>query len=641
MIRLRDGLLLARTKLRTHKARTGIAVAISGLLFGVIVFVICVSQGILDSLNRFNSQGLRSRTIMLVGDYRGFYDGFNPYDHSDDQDFIKEVEAAYKDMVAKKTTLAKKYDISYDAAVEDPSPIIVNTATKKKSLSDTGIESKLVQQLVVAKQRANTTPFDIRKLLADYKSYTILDNNYTVMPAQGALTYMKKGKENFDKYNRDDYVLNGFSGADQNGDPQGLDVLNSSLTESFVSNKSYDPNSGEIPVIVQYSVAEKLLNMKTLPFNASAEQKLDRMNEVKSRVGEITAAYCYRNEASSNLLATAVAESKEIEENQNNPDYIKPNVIYTLPADDECGAVTVSRDNRTSAQKKQDANRVAYEKELGTYIGEPVERKIAVRGVGVSGSSVSGDSNWSIASIVQSVLSSDITMGFSIPADLFEKVPAEYRPDYIFAKADNDQSEEYISLSSTYIVEFKDKTEARSLMQRYGNGESGTTFAAQFGSNSLIVDEAQDLLFRFISIAIMIIGTIAAIILAGIIGRTVSEGRRETAIFRAIGAKRSDIANIYGMFTLSLAARIATSALLTGLIGTLIIEILFWSDATLGARLSYSEATYDTQFHFIGFAPLYLIMVIGVIFIVSIIAAIIPIITNARRNPIKDMREDG
>ena len=46
MIRLIDAMTLAYTKLRTHKIRTGLTIGVAGILFGLILAVIMVAQGV-------------------------------------------------------------------------------------------------------------------------------------------------------------------------------------------------------------------------------------------------------------------------------------------------------------------------------------------------------------------------------------------------------------------------------------------------------------------------------------------------------------------------------------------------------------------------------------------------------------------
>ena len=66
MIRFRDGLTLARTKLKTHKIRTGISLAVGSILFGLLVAVMIISQGVVDSVDRFSKEGLNNRTVLNI-----------------------------------------------------------------------------------------------------------------------------------------------------------------------------------------------------------------------------------------------------------------------------------------------------------------------------------------------------------------------------------------------------------------------------------------------------------------------------------------------------------------------------------------------------------------------------------------------
>ena len=54
MIRSFDALVLAHTKLRVHKIRTGMAIGIAGLLFGLMGAVIIIVQGIFVSVDNFS-----------------------------------------------------------------------------------------------------------------------------------------------------------------------------------------------------------------------------------------------------------------------------------------------------------------------------------------------------------------------------------------------------------------------------------------------------------------------------------------------------------------------------------------------------------------------------------------------------------
>ena len=66
MIRFIDAVVLAQTKLRTHKIRTGLTLGVAGILFGLILAVIFVAQGTFESVDRFDEEGLADRSVVHI-----------------------------------------------------------------------------------------------------------------------------------------------------------------------------------------------------------------------------------------------------------------------------------------------------------------------------------------------------------------------------------------------------------------------------------------------------------------------------------------------------------------------------------------------------------------------------------------------
>ena len=636
MIRFRDGLTLARTKLKTHKIRTGISLAVGSILFGLLVAVMIISQGVVDSVDRFSKEGLNNRTVLNI--YTSRNGNFEILNNLENSDFVNEVEAAHKAYVAKKTALAKKYSIEYDATKEDPSPIVVNPSTKRKSISVDNLSSPAAEQVLTEKSKATLQTFDINNFISEYKGSVQLKEYYNVLPTNGQLTFMTDGSENFDKivslYLR-------ISSADMENSDKGISVLDSSLADPFISYQKFDYSKGEIPAIFSYALAEKALNIKSLPNTASSQEKLDRIALLRSRINEASTSFCYRNQASLDLVSAAVNQAKEIKSNLKNPEYTKPSVIYQLPDKDSCGAVTIAKDNRTAAEKKQDENQKLFEKELGTYIGDPVEKKITLRGVGIFSENQSVD--WSVSGIISGLLSPRLGgSGYIIPSQMLSKVSDLNRPSDIFANSNGIISKN-IFTSYNFLIEFDNKDQAKRVMDKYGATSysgSDNIIASTFGSNSILFEDFSKVINQWLMIALLVVGIVAVIIISGVIGRVVSDGRRESAIFRAIGAKRRDIAAIYGIYTLLLALRAAILSLIMGFSLALVVEILYSQDATASARVAYAASTNNLEFHFIDIPWSGLLAVLGMIILTSALAAVGPIIRNVRRNPINDMRED-
>ena len=55
----------------------------------------------------------------------------------------------------------------------------------------------------------------------------------------------------------------------------------------------------------------------------------------------------------------------------------------------------------------------------------------------------------------------------------------------------------------------------------------------------------------------MVVGAIAGVILMGMIGRIIADSRKETAVFRAVGASRLAVAQVYVAYTVYLAGCVA------------------------------------------------------------------------------------
>ena len=165
-----------------------------------------------------------------------------------------------------------------------------------------------------------------------------------------------------------------------------------------------------------------------------------------------------------------MTKAADIKRHENNKDYIKPALLYELPPADSCGPVTIASDKRTAEEKKTQTNYELYQKEIGVYLGEPVQHKVVLRGVGVSSDMVGETGSWSIATMVESLLGSSLGWGtWSIPADLLAQLPEEQRPEAIFTVTANDAlSPGGMMGYQSYLVEFGNKTEARQLLQDTG-----------------------------------------------------------------------------------------------------------------------------------------------------------------------------
>lgn len=639
MIRFTDATILALTKLRARKIRTGITVGISGILFGLLVVVVVIAQGVFESVERFDNEGLNGRYVTTITKSGNIL--FNIWDEQNDPVVLARIEATHTALVAKKQVAAKKYSIEYNPKLEDPSPIVIDKATSKKQIDEKLFDSPAVLQVSEEMTKEKFTPFAVNDYVKPYKSATVLGYANTLSPENGTVEYMKDGKEKLVLLTQRQRQQQQYA-----TDAKNLTLLPQTLAEPFVTNKLYDPASGELPVIIPYGDAEKLLGLKPLEKTADNDVKLERIRTIRDRIGEVTASFCYRNAASQALVGRAIATRDEIADNKNNTSYKKPTLIYAVPDAESCGAVTIQSDTRNAAEKKEASNQLQYEKEIGQYEGDPEQYKIVLRGVGVSADAPGRSGMSSIADITLGLLSSSLGYGtWNIPQGLLEKTPQSVRPASVFSADSTSLFGGMVGYES-YYVEFGDKQEARTLLAKTGffgasGGSFGEVYAMPYGSGSLVMDELRTQFEKILFWVVLVVSVIAAIILSGMIGRTIADGRKETAVFRAIGARRGDIARIYITYTLLLVFRIIIFTLVLGLSIALVADIVVSRDATLGAQLAFAAVDESKEFHIIGLRSWYLYAIIGVIVVIGLLSMIIPLLRNVRRSPINDMRDDS
>ena len=161
-----------------------------------------------------------------------------------------------------------------------------------------------------------------------------------------------------------------------------------------------------------------------------------------------------------------------------------------------------------------------------------------------------------------------------------------------------------------------------------------------YGSASLAIDEFQAGFRKVQLIAAGIIGVIAAVILMGMIGRIIADARKETAVFRALGASRLSISQIYLVYTLYLGILTVLIALVLGFGIALFVDSKLSPDASITMALLFNASDLAKQFHFYGLDFIDVGIISASIIGAALLGSLIPIAHNVRRNPIKDMRED-
>jgi ABC-type antimicrobial peptide transport system permease subunit len=127
----------------------------------------------------------------------------------------------------------------------------------------------------------------------------------------------------------------------------------------------------------------------------------------------------------------------------------------------------------------------------------------------------------------------------------------------------------------------------------------------------------------------------------GIVGKIIADSRRETAVFRALGATRFAVAQIYLTYSLFIAAFIMLLAFVVGSGTALLLSNRLSPDASVSAVLAYNAQDVHKQFTFYGLDITYVAIVLCMVVLAALLSTVLPLLTNMRRNPIRDMRDEN
>lgn len=635
MIRLRDAGLLARTKLRTRRIRTGIAVFVSGLLFAGLVGALIVASGTERSIQSFDREGLNSRYIVATA-----IDQPNAAGAYGDPTVVARAQQLYTDMVNAKKAEAIKLGIDYDSSVEVVPIITMSDAPGQGgSLQRVNPISPAGQKAVAEYAQAHPDP-GLAELKADSRRYhPTAFYTTTTSTIDGTLATMQGGQENFDSNNE--------TNTDRQKDiiqSNGLALTDTAIVKPFLlSHAKTAP--GAIPVVVTYSQAAQLLGLTSLSKTATASQQSERIKTLYAKAATVTFSACYRNDISEQQIQTAISQATDIAKNKTTKGYQKPNLIYGLPAADSCGQATVLSDTRTKAEKTAATHQDQFSRDFGQTV-DPTQQKLTFQIVGLKPDQMLSGNSTTTGDILKNVVGTSLDATVTIPSSLFRALPNAPSLRSILFASNNSPFGGFSP--TTYFVEFGNASDARNFIKQKScttgpNGKCGTAAKPfqllAYGSNSIGIQDLKHTFTRFFELAALVVAIIALVIMGTTIGRMIADGRHETAVFRAIGAKRGDIASIYTIYTFCLSLYVALFALIAGVGLAYIFDRHFWQTTTVQAQLLFGASDASRQFHFFGFTPLvWLVCVLAIV--CGLVSMLPPLVRNLRRSPINDMREE-
>lgn len=634
MLRILDASKLALTKLRTRKIRLAVTIIVAGLLFGVVVFGLTVLRASMASIGRFSRDTMSTRYLLA---YSNHNKDQSELFYNTPQDAKDRILALHKQHIADKKAAAKALGVEYDEKSEEEPIMKINQDDSGSLNRNSWAVKTFLRQYTNEKNPLKPERIDAAaKRFGSSVTYRIQN----VGGRNGSLDVMIGGREDFQR-NKEAVPeqLNEFVSA-----AGYQEILDESLLNYYFLPHRAHAASNEIPVFISYNDAAVLLGKKPLPTTAQPQQHIERIRELRNEAGNITIQVCYRNNASSHLIQQALDQQRTAANKSKNEFDVKPSIEYALPATDSCGGAIVKKDNRSASEKIADEKLQKFNQQFSTENVTPQQAKLTYRVVGLLPDAAYGDD---LKSNLAGALNANMPSRWIIPKQTFEAGAAKtYVPNILTTE----RRELSGGLSDTTIYEFSDAEHARafyhaSMCNNQPKNkdlcvDGVSNFTRPFGSNSLVIEELQQQLTPILWYSLLGVIGVAAFILMLTISRTVADSRKESAIFRALGATRLDIAQIYIMYTLLLAGLITLFAITAGLIGAGVIDALYSADFSTAARYIIMPRDLNTTFQLFTFDPLIIALAAVSIFAAALIGSILPLVRNTRRNPMKDMRDE-
>ena len=634
MLRILDASKLALTKLRTRKIRLAVTIIVAGLLFGVVVFGLTVLRASMASIGRFSRDTMSTRYLLA---YSNHNKDQSELFYNTPQDAKDRILALHKQHIADKKAAAKALGVEYDEKSEEEPIMKINQDDSGSLNRNSWAVKTFLRQYTDEKNPLKPERIDAAaKRFGSSVTYRIQN----VGGRDGSLDVMIGGREDFQR-NKEAVPeqLNEFVSA-----AGYQEILDESLLNYYFLPHRAHAASNEIPVFISYNDAAALLGKKPLPTTAQPRQHIERIRELRNEAGNITIQVCYRNNASSHLIQQALDQQRTAANKPKNEFDVKPSIEYALPAADSCGGAIVKKDNRSASEKMADEKLQKFNQQFSTENITPQQAKLTYRVVGLLPDTAYGDD---LKSKLAGALNANMPSRWIIPKQTFEAGAAKtYLPNILTTE----RQELSGGLSDTTIYEFIDAEHARAFYHATMCNvqpkdkdlcvDGVSNFTRPFGSNSLVIEELQQQLTPILWYSLLGVIGVAAFILMLTISRTVADSRKESAIFRALGATRLDIAQIYVMYTLLLAGLIALFAIVAGLIGAGVIDVLYSADFSTAARYIIMPRDLNTTFQLFTFDPLIIALAAVSIVAAALIGSILPLVRNTRRNPMKDMRDE-
>lgn len=592
-----DAYILARTKRKTRRIRTALVIFVSALLFAVLVFGSFVATGLQQSAQQFKDVGYNGRYLTTA-----FPGGPPPYDFP----------AVEKDVKAQMDAELRTRKVKVDDTVRNGAEYQAELAKRISEILS--VKEKERMQMVEQKVRSEFSPSAVYHM-------------NTVDAFQGA--ELKTAEDDDPYLTQQKAVLEGKATAQQNKGwfdqdrPTFHHVEASMLTPLVRPGQSLNWKAGDpYPVLMPYPYIAKLADESFAKL--SSQEKIDLYARLINEYTGKELAYCYRNSTAQEQVSTVLRHNKQAESDNDA-------ATKSIPVT-SCQNFDQALLKKAGLIEVTDPNAPKPLFPLPAAI-PPLTQEVKVRIVGFVPTQDFGISG----NIFDSLFTGVNTWQSPLPAIL----PSEVVAQEILLQP---QAAQGFTISPQQFYDFSNREAQKRFIDSGCSGADCTSsdklFIMPFGSIKVALEGTFEDIMMVAKWVVLGVAIVAALMITMTISKVIADSRREIAVFRALGARRRDIAQIYFTYGMMLAASALVVAVVMAIVGALIFSAQFSAGVNAIMVNAVGAYTLETNTTLFAINWLWLGGIGGVLLVASLVGIAIPVLLSNRRNLVNVMRDE-
>lgn len=592
-----DAYILARTKRKTRRIRLAMVIIVSSLLFAVLFFGALVFDGMQRSSSRFEDYRYNGRNVTQLVNYG------NPHPGDTVQQGIK--DQMDSELRSRKVKVTDEVRNNAEYVSEFADRMFAKLMATAQEKQDTYQKDMVAKYKPSAVYHMKTIPG-----LQSLPEYDATDPD----------PYLTQQTKQIETGTSDKNPSNQFTEP-----PVFFSVEQGMIEPLLQSGQSFAWKPGDpYPVVLPHSYTERLAQKSFV--GLSGDEKIAGYQKLITEYTGKTLSYCYRNSTAQAQLDSVLEynrSAKTDKDTATKPLAVSPCTGFDQNVLKKAGLIT---------KEDPDAPKPLFPKPAAPA---PETRTISIKIVGFVPTLAVGPGTDLFASVFSSVNSWPTNMPVIMPEAVVQAEPLLSASTIAFSP---------YGPASLYF-DFKTRAEQKRFIDAEGcagnecyNG--GKWVITPFGNVKTALEGVFATLVKAGKWVALGIAILAALLVLSTINKLVSDNRREIAVFRALGARQRDIAQIYFTYGCMLAMNALVVSLGLAAVGAYVFSAQLAD--RFNAALVQAVGAYENPGSsvLVGVQPLWLLVIAGVFFVAAMVGVAVPVFMGRRRNLVTIMREE-